>query len=121
MLAGKSLHQARQECLDAGMSEAEAEQLAPHKVIQGNKPSTTITVPQIDAFSVGQLIALYEQRIFVQGVIWNLNSFDQWGVELGKQMCSSILPLLEGEGETSEPNLDPSTAQLVEAVRAANR
>ncbi|GAA3960104.1 glucose-6-phosphate isomerase [Allohahella marinimesophila] len=121
MLTGKSLEQARQECLNAGMNESEAEQLAPHKVIQGNKPSTTITVPEVDAFTVGQLIAMYEQRIFVQGVVWNLNSFDQWGVELGKQMCSSILPLLEGGTDASELALDPSTAQLVQAALEANR
>ncbi|MAM86434.1 MAG: glucose-6-phosphate isomerase [unclassified Hahellaceae] len=120
MLTGKSLDQALQECLDAGMSKTEATQLAPHKVIQGNKPSTTITIPEVDAFTVGQLIAMYEQRIFVQGVIWNLNSFDQWGVELGKQMCSSILPLLEGGSDSGALNLDPSTAQLVDAARAAN-
>jgi glucose-6-phosphate isomerase len=102
------------------MSKTEAAQLAPHKVIQGNKPSTTITIPEVDAFTVGQLIAMYEQRIFVQGVIWNLNSFDQWGVELGKQMCSSILPLLEGDSDTGALSLDPSTAQLVDAARAAN-
>lgn len=120
MLAGKSLQQATAECLDAGMSEAEAAALAPHKVIAGNKPSTTITVDQVDAFSVGQLIALYEQRIFVQGVIWNLNSFDQWGVELGKQMCSSIMPMLDGSQSADSSGLDPSTAALVAAVKRAN-
>jgi len=89
--------------------------LWPHKRCPGNRPSTFVLLQRLDAFSLGQLLALYEHKVFVQGVIWGLNSFDQWGVELGKAIADSLLPVLAGESATG---LDPSTADLVARIRA---
>ena len=80
--------------------------MVPHKTFHGNRPTTTIMAEQLNPATLGRLIALYEHKIFVQGVIWNLNSFDQWGVELGKELARVILPELQGRGE---PAHDPST------------
>ncbi|AZZ94660.1 glucose-6-phosphate isomerase [Hahella sp. KA22] len=119
LMCGKSLEKARQELLDGGMSSERAEELAPHKVIPGNRPSNTLVMDEINPHTLGALIALYEQKVFVQGVIWNLNSFDQWGVELGKQLSDSILPMLLDTGASTDA-LDPSSAALVEKFRKAN-
>ncbi len=83
----------------------------PHKLFAGNRPSNTILVSQITPRTLGRLIALYEHKIFTQGVIWNINSFDQWGVELGKQLASAILPELDGP-ETVDSH-DISTNGLI--------
>ena len=72
----------------AGQSEERIAQLLPHKVFQGNRPTNSILYPKLSPYTLGSLIAMYEHKIFVQGVIWNVNSFDQWGVELGKQLAS---------------------------------
>ena len=71
------------------MQGEEVEALAPHRVFPGNRPSNTIVLQRLDPCSLGALIALYEHKVFVQGAIWNINSFDQWGVELGKQLAST--------------------------------
>ena len=68
--------------------------LAPHKVFPGNRPSTTLIYPTLDPATLGRIIALYEHRVFVEGVIWGINSFDQWGVELGKELATALLPLV---------------------------
>ncbi|WP_020406108.1 glucose-6-phosphate isomerase [Hahella ganghwensis] len=120
LMCGKSFEQAKAELMASGMSEEKAEELAPHKVIPGNRPSNTILMDQVNARTVGALIALYEQKVFVQGVIWDLNSFDQWGVELGKQLSDSILPLLKGE-ESDSAQVDASTADLVNRFKQANQ
>ena len=73
------------------MPKAQIEKLAPYKVFTGNKPTTTILIDKLTPKSLGSLVALYEQRIFVQGIVWNIFSYDQWGVELGKQLADSIL------------------------------
>ncbi|HBC34224.1 MAG TPA: glucose-6-phosphate isomerase, partial [Marinobacter adhaerens] len=96
MMAGKSLEEARAELKAEGRDESEIEQLAPHKVIPGNKPSNTLTMEKVTPETVGALIALYEHRTFVQGVIWDVDSFDQWGVERGKTMASRLKPAVEG-------------------------
>ena len=88
-----------------------------HERFPGNRPSTTILAPQLKPSVVGQLIALYEHLVFVQGVVWGLNSFDQWGVELGKVMASQIVPALMG---TSAPTFDASTNAAVARFRSAN-
>ena len=88
--------QQREELTHAGLRGEALEQLVPHKLFAGNRPSNTILVSQITPRTLGRLIALYEHKIFTQGVIWNINSFDQWGVELGKQLASAILPELDG-------------------------
>jgi len=78
----------------AGMGGAELEKLLPHKVFAGNRPTNSIMFQKLTPRTLGSLIALYEHKIFVQGIIWNINSFDQWGVELGKQLAKAILPEL---------------------------
>lgn len=117
LMCGKTLEQATTELLKAGLSQDAAEQLAPHKVIPGNRPSHMLLMEQLTPETLGALIALYEHKVMVQGAIWNLNSYDQWGVELGKQLCDSILPVLENP-EADLSGLDPSTAGLVQKFRA---
>jgi glucose-6-phosphate isomerase len=94
LMQGKTLAQVKAEMLDAGASEAEANRLAAHKTMKGNTPSNTILMPQLDPHSLGALLALYEHKIFVQGVIWQVNSYDQWGVELGKQLGKEVLNVM---------------------------
>ncbi|MDR1759767.1 MAG: glucose-6-phosphate isomerase [Fibrobacter sp.] len=95
LMNGKTLDEAVEELRAAGKSEADIELLAPHKVFEGNKPTNSLMVKLMDPKTLGALIAMYEHKIFVQGVLWNVNSFDQWGVELGKQLAGKILPELE--------------------------
>jgi glucose-6-phosphate isomerase len=94
LMQGKTLAQAKAEILDAGVSEAETNRLAAHKTMKGNTPSNTILMQQLDPHSLGALLALYEHKIFVQGVIWQINSYDQWGVELGKQLGKEVLNVM---------------------------
>ena len=94
LLNGKSEKIVKEELKTAGKSEAEIESLAPFKVFAGNKPTNSFLIEKITPHTLGFLIALYEQKIFTQGVIWNIYSFDQWGVELGKQLANQILPEL---------------------------
>lgn len=115
LLAGKSIAQAKQELLDAGKSEVEAETIAPHKVIPGNRPSNTLVLEQLDPTNLGALIALYEHKVFCLGVLWDLNPFDQWGVELGKQLGSAVYPALTGS--QCPEHWDASTRSLVEKLR----
>ncbi|MCX4785983.1 MULTISPECIES: glucose-6-phosphate isomerase [unclassified Streptomyces] len=101
---------------DEVRAEGVAEELVPHKTFQGNHPTTTILADRLTPSVLGQLIALYEHKVFVQGAIWNIDSFDQWGVELGKVLAKKIEPVLT-EGKGGE-QLDSSTAALVTAYRA---
>lgn len=110
LLQGKTLSEARDELIAKGMSKEEAETLAPHKVMPGNRPSNTIILEKLTPKSLGALIALYEHKVFVQGIIWNINSFDQWGVELGKQLATKLDPALSGK--KTEEALDSSTQGL---------
>ncbi len=111
LMRGKTLEEARAELEKSGMAKEAIDALAPHKVFTGNRPTTSIMVPQITPHVLGQLIALYEHKIFVQGIVWNIFSFDQWGVELGKQLASRILPELEGDAEVTSH--DASTNALI--------
>ncbi|MFD8674324.1 glucose-6-phosphate isomerase [Streptomyces seoulensis] len=90
-------------------------ELIPHKTFQGNRPTTTILAPELTPSVLGQLIALYEQKVFVQGAVWNIDSFDQWGVELGKVLAKRIEPALTEGADV--PGLDPSTRALVAEYR----
>ena len=108
---GKTEEEARAELEAAGVPAEQMAALLPHKVFAGNQPSTTIIMPRIDAYHLGLLLALYEHKVFVQGVIWGINSFDQWGVELGKQLAGRLLPALRGESDTE--GLDQSTRALI--------
>lgn len=104
LMQGKTLAQAKAELLNAGANETEANRLAAHKTMKGNTPSNTLLMERLDPHSLGALLALYEHKIFVQGVIWQVNSYDQWGVELGKQLGNEVLnvmshPMAEIESE----------------------
>ncbi len=111
LMRGKTEQEARRELEAQGLSGDAIARLLPHKVFPGNRPSNSILVKQITPRSLGSLIALYEHKIFVQGVIWNINSFDQWGVELGKQLAGAILPELAGDAPVSSH--DASTNGLI--------
>ncbi|NOH55777.1 glucose-6-phosphate isomerase [Vibrio coralliilyticus] len=113
---GKSEETVKAEFAKAGKSEEEAATLASFKVFEGNRPTNSILVKQITPRTLGNLIAMYEHKIFVQGVIWNIFSFDQWGVELGKQLANQILPELADESEISSH--DSSTNGLINAFKA---
>ncbi|MEU4271609.1 glucose-6-phosphate isomerase [Streptomyces sp. NPDC026092] len=99
-------------------AEGVAEELVPHKTFQGNHPTTTILSKELTPFVLGQLVALYEHKVFVQGAIWNIDSFDQWGVELGKVLAKRIEPVLTDGVVESGEHLDPSTAGLVAHYRS---
>ncbi|MFD4178726.1 MULTISPECIES: glucose-6-phosphate isomerase [Streptomyces] len=98
-------------------AEGVPEELVPHKTFRGNHPTTTILADKLTPSVLGQLIALYEHKVFVQGAIWNIDSFDQWGVELGKVLAKKIEPLLTESGGADAGQLDSSTAALVDAYR----
>lgn len=110
LLKGKSLEEAKQELSNEGCSNEEIQKLAPFKVFKGNKPSNTILIDKLTPENLGALIAMYEHKIFVQGIIWNIYSFDQWGVEFGKTLASSIIKELNSEIKS---NHDSSTSFLL--------
>lgn len=113
LMNGKTADEVRAELKKANTPEAEIEKLVPFKVFTGNRPTNSFLIKKITPRSLGSLIALYEHKIFVQGVIWNIYSFDQWGVELGKQLASKILPELENNDTIT--NHDASTNGLINA------
>lgn len=116
LLMGKTAAEVEAELVKQGKSAAEIAELLPFKVFQGNKPTNSILVKKIDPRTLGILIAMYEHKIFTQGVIWNIYSFDQWGVELGKQLANKILPELEDASAVSSH--DASTNGLINAFKA---
>lgn len=111
LMNGKTEEEVRLELEAAGADELTIARILPHKVFEGNRPSNTFFLKEINPFNLGMLIAGYEHKIFVQGVIWNIFSFDQWGVELGKHMANAILPELEQEQHTEMH--DSSTNALI--------
>ncbi|MDE3235468.1 MAG: glucose-6-phosphate isomerase [Bacteroidota bacterium] len=115
LMNGKTEAEVKAEFVAAGKSDEEIKKLTPFKVFEGNKPTNSLLVKQITPYSLGSLIALYEHKIFVQGVIWNIFSFDQWGVELGKQLANKILPELTSEDTVSSH--DASTNGLINAYK----
>jgi len=117
LMRGKTREEAAAELVAQGIDGAALERLLPHKVFAGNRPSNTILFRRLDPRTLGRLIALYEHKVFTQGVVWDVFSFDQWGVELGKQLAGRILPALEGGAPP--PDLDGSTAGLLAEIRAA--
>jgi glucose-6-phosphate isomerase len=120
MMAGKTRAEAEQELLQAGLASADAKALAPHKEIPGNKPSNILVMDKITPTTLGAVIALYEHRTFVQSVIWDIDCFDQWGVELGKQIGNQILPRLLGDKFEGTAG-DSATDQMIRLFRSANR
>ncbi|PWJ90934.1 glucose-6-phosphate isomerase [Mesorhizobium loti] len=111
LMKGRTLEEARAQMLAKGMKPAEVDKIAPHRVFSGNRPSVTILYRKLDPRTFGRLIALYEHRVFVEGTLFNINSFDQWGVELGKELATGLLPVVEGK--ESAAKRDASTAGLV--------
>ena len=111
LMLGKTTEQARAELIASGADEAEAELLATHKTFPGNRPSSAILMERLTPRTLGALLALYEHKTFVEGVIWDINSFDQWGVELGKVLAKAILTDVKAGGPSEA--LDPSTAGLL--------
>ncbi|MEU1019783.1 glucose-6-phosphate isomerase, partial [Streptomyces sp. NPDC005898] len=101
---------------DEVRAEGVPEELVPHKTFKGNHPTTTILAKELTPSVLGQLIALYEQKVFVQGAVWHIDSFDQWGVELGKVLAKRVEPALTEGAEV--PGLDASTQALVATYRA---
>ncbi|SPJ29859.1 glucose-6-phosphate isomerase [Falsiruegeria mediterranea] len=114
LMRGRTLDEARALMAAGGMTGDELERQARHRVFAGNRPSTTLVYPQLTPFVLGQIIALYEHRVFVEGVILGINSFDQWGVELGKELATSLAPIVDGD--QSADGKDGSTAALVDFV-----
>lgn len=113
---GRTEDEARAEMAKAGLDAAECDRLAPHRTFPGDRPSTTILHKRLDAFTLGRLIALFEHKVFVQGAIWGVNSYDQWGVELGKVLAKELAPMVKG---APAKGLDSSTAGLLAAIRGA--
>lgn len=123
LMRGKSYAEALAELRATGLAEDQCQHLAPFKVFPGNQPSTTLLLPRLEPYTLGQLLALHEHKVFVQGIIWGINSFDQWGVEYGKQLAYRLLPLIDGEQHDKCPqpttaiDLDSSTAGLLAWVK----
>ncbi|TGQ01634.1 MULTISPECIES: glucose-6-phosphate isomerase [unclassified Mesorhizobium] len=115
LMKGRTLEEARSQMLAKGMKPADVDRIAPHRVFSGNRPSVTILYRKLDPRTFGRLIALYEHRVFVEGTLFNINSFDQWGVELGKELATGLLPVVEGK--ESAAKRDASTAGLVGYIR----
>jgi glucose-6-phosphate isomerase len=115
LLKGKPAAVIEAELMSHGMSRSDAHALAPHKVFPGNRPSNTLVYQQLDPHTLGMLIALYEHKVFVQGVVWQINSFDQWGVELGKQLAPPIRAALSSVRVIGEH--DASTLGLIADIR----
>jgi glucose-6-phosphate isomerase len=116
LMRGKTLAEVQEELKASGLSARAIDKLGPHKVFPGNRPSNTILYRRLDPRTLGMIIALYEHKVFVQGVIWGINSFDQWGVELGKQLAVELLPLLN-RSDPKHPR-DSSTEGLMAAIRS---
>ena len=103
------------------LNEKEINSLAPHKVFKGNRPSSTLMYKKLDPKTLGKIIALYEHRVFVEGIIWGVDSFDQWGVELGKELASEMLSHVQNcdnKKDYSYKDMDSSSAGLLNAISA---
>lgn len=119
LMLGRPYDTALAEAHADGLTGAAAEKLARHRTFPGNRPSTTLIYDLLTPYRLGQIVALYEHRVFVEGVILGINSFDQWGVELGKELATALRPILEGQADDSHK--DGSTRQLLEYVRQTGR
>ena len=115
LMLGRTLEEAKAILTASGMSESDVERLAPHKVFPGDRPSFTLVYDKLTPYALGRLIALYEHRVFVEGVIWGINSFDQWGVELGKELATALLPMVKGDAAAD--GKDASTRGLLSVLK----
>ncbi|HEX4453858.1 MAG TPA: hypothetical protein VH143_23495, partial [Kofleriaceae bacterium] len=116
LMRGKTPDEVRAELASQKLSPEQLEALVPHKTFTGNRPTTSMVVQKITPKTLGSIIALYEHKIFVQGIVWNIYSFDQWGVELGKQLAQKILPELAGD--TKVTSHDSSTNGLINLYKS---
>ncbi len=114
LMKGRTFDEAKKQLTDKGMEDKQADFIAPHRVFNGNRPSITFVYDKLTPYALGRLIALYEHRVFVEGVLFRINSFDQWGVELGKELATGLLPVVEGK--ESAAGHDSSTQGLVAAL-----
>ncbi len=114
-MTGKTKEQVVDEMKKANVPQDQIEKITPHKVFKGNRPSNSILLPKVTPFTLGALIATYEHKIFVQGSIWDINSYDQWGVELGKQLAKTIESELRGSNPVSSH--DSSTNNLINYIK----
>ncbi|CAN7226739.1 glucose-6-phosphate isomerase [Pararhizobium sp. LjRoot238] len=117
LMKGRTLKEAKAQMAAKGQDAAFIDRIAPHRVFTGNRPSLTFVYDKMTPFTFGRLIAIYEHRVFVEGALFNINSFDQWGVELGKELATGLLPVVEGK-ESAEGH-DSSTAGLIAALLKA--
>src|SRR5260370_26083668 len=115
-MRGRTREQAEEITRGQGASAAEAARLAPHKTFSGGRPSSTILYGRLDPRTLGRLIAIYEHKVFVEAAIWEINAFDQWGVELGKELASRLAPIV-ADRSSSVSALDSSTAGLILHLR----
>ena len=118
LMQGKTFDECYTDLADEGLDEDTRKHIAQHKTMPGNKPSNTLLFEKLDPVTLGALVALYEHKVFVQGVIWQVNSFDQWGVELGKELGNQVLDGIQGDAQESQ--FDVSTQQLIAKFRSAN-
>jgi glucose-6-phosphate isomerase len=116
LMRGKTLAETTTELTAGGMAAEQVARLAPYRSFPGNQPSTTLLLPRLDPFTLGALLALYEHKVFVESIIWDINPFDQWGVEYGKQLAGRLLPIIEGKAPLA--GLDSSTAGLIAAAKS---
>jgi glucose-6-phosphate isomerase len=115
LMRGRTLEEARRQMLTKGIKQDEVDRVAPHRVFPGNRPSITILYRKLDPGTLGRLIALYEHRVFVEAQLFGINAFDQWGVELGKELATGLLPVVEGKEDAAR--CDASTAGLVRHIQ----
>lgn len=118
LMQGKTFDECYADLANEGLDETTRKHIAQHKTMPGNKPSNTLLFEKLDPVTLGALVALYEHKVFVQGVIWQVNSFDQWGVELGKVLGNQVLDGIQGNAQESQ--FDVSTQQLIAKFRSAN-
>ena len=116
LMRGRTLDEVKAQLAKTGMDAATIDRVAPHKVFSGNRPTSTLLYTSLTPRMLGRLIALYEHKVFTQGVIWNIDSFDQWGVELGKELAGRLVPIVS-DPQASTAALDSSTAGLIEGMR----
>jgi len=118
LMKGRTLAEAEAQLAAKGASPEEVAKIAPHRVFSGNRPSITILYRRLDPATLGRLIALYEHRVFVEAQLFGINAFDQWGVELGKELATGLLPVVEGKADAAG---DASTTGLVRHIHALRR
>ncbi|MGB1032753.1 MAG: glucose-6-phosphate isomerase, partial [Flavobacteriales bacterium] len=114
LMKGKTEVEVKAELVNKGLNETEIKAVLPYKTFSGNKPSSTFVFDKLDPKNLGSLVAMYEHKIFVQGWVWDVYSYDQWGVELGKQLASEVLKELKGGAEMSH---DQSTSYLIKRLK----